>query len=376
MVRKALVVGINRYPSLKDSKGNGQHLTYPAADAEAVARLLRVNGHFEVTLLPETCPDGANQVDEKGTVDKATLQSEISKLFNPDKGGVPDVALLFFAGHGWQESLPRNKVKGYLATSDVDGKRIYGIPFDWLRDELIESPVQNQIVCLDCCHSGEFTNLTFAQADNVNRLFIAACRDSETAHGVKGQGLLTSLLLRGLDPAQNPKGEWITSTSLNNFVHAELRKDSALSTFQQRFRSIPYGEPIQFWQKLGQQTREVESSSVLTPSLQTISIASARNSSLAGGLAIGRITALLTLVFLVSVYGGGWPYILVLIVKLSVLLIAFFSLLFLVYGIYLVLSDPGDGTGKEKGTKVIINTLIPIILGGIIVTLSISATSN
>lgn len=284
-MRKALVVGINRYPNLKNPQGIAQHLTYPAADAEAIARLLRECGLFEVTLLPETCPDYANQVDEKGTVDKATLQEEISKLFNPHKGDVPDVALLFFAGHGWQESLPRNKVKGYLATSDADGKRIYGIPFDWLRDELSESPVLNQIVCLDCCHSGEFTNLTFTQADaenrgcpeNVNRLFIAACRSSETAHGVKGHGLLTWLLLRGLDPNQNPKKEWITSTSLNNYVHAELRKDPAFSTFQQRLRSIPYGEPIQFWQKLGKETRGVESPSVLTLSFPTVATADRLN---------------------------------------------------------------------------------------------------
>lgn len=260
MKRQALVVGINRYPNLKDSKGNSQHLTYPATDGAEIDRLLREYGHFEVKRLPEICTDDAIQVDENGTVIKETLQREISKLFNPDNGDIPTTALLFFAGHSLQEPLPRNKVKGYLATSDADNKRIYGVPFDWLLEELIDSPVQNQIIWLDCCHSGEFTNLTFAQADaenrgqrNVNRLFIAACRESETAHGINGHGLLTSLLLKGLDPGQNTKGEWITSKSLDAFIHAELRK-SSLSTFQQRFRSNSYGEPIQFWQKLGVST--------------------------------------------------------------------------------------------------------------------------
>jgi hypothetical protein len=254
MTRKALVVGINRYPYLKDSKGNAQHLTSPAADAAEIDSLMR-KGLFEVTRLPETFTDEAMQVDEKGTLKKETLQREISKLFNPEDGDVPTTALLFFAGHGLQETLPRNKVQGYLATSDADNKRIYGVSFDWLLQELIDSPVKNQIVWLDCCHSGEFTNLIFDQADaenrgqkNVNRLFIAACRESETAYGgIKGHGLLTYLLLKGLNQAQDKKGDWITSKSLDAFIHAELKRDQNLSTFQQRFRSNSYGEPIEFW---------------------------------------------------------------------------------------------------------------------------------
>jgi uncharacterized caspase-like protein len=270
MKRQALVIGINRYPYLKDSQGNTQNLTYPAGDAAEIDRLLRVHGNFEVRRLPETFTGDAMQVDEMGMVNKDTLQREISKLFNPDNGDVPSTALLFFAGHGLQEILPRNKCKGYLATSEADNKNKYGVPFDWLVGELIDSSVKEQIVWLDCCHSGEFTNLTFAQADaenmgqkNVNRLFIAACRESETAYGgIKGHGLLTYLLLKGLDPAQNTKGEWITSTSLNDFVHNELIRDPVFSTFQQRFRSNCYGEQIKFWQKLGQEVMGVENASV------------------------------------------------------------------------------------------------------------------
>jgi hypothetical protein len=38
MSRDALVVGINKYPFLKDSTGNYKHLTTPATDAEAIAK--------------------------------------------------------------------------------------------------------------------------------------------------------------------------------------------------------------------------------------------------------------------------------------------------------------------------------------------------
>ncbi|HBK20994.1 MAG TPA: hypothetical protein DDZ60_00320 [Planktothrix sp. UBA10369] len=264
MLRRALVIGINRYPYLEDSKGKSQHLTYSAGDAEEIGRVLSKYGRFQVTRLPETFTGDAMQVDKMGLVDQDTLETEISQLFNPTDGYIPSTALLFFAGHGLQGTLPPNEeVKGYLATSQADNECKYAVSFDWLFQQLIASPVTNQIVWLDCCHSGEFTNL-FAQANaenggktnNVNRLFIAACRESEIAYsGIGGHGLLTSVLLKGLDPAQNIKGEWITSTSLNDFVHTESRIDPVINTFGQRFRSNCYGEQIDFWQKLGEEVR-------------------------------------------------------------------------------------------------------------------------
>ncbi len=40
MSRDALVVGINKYPFLKDSTGKYKHLTTPASDAEAIPETL------------------------------------------------------------------------------------------------------------------------------------------------------------------------------------------------------------------------------------------------------------------------------------------------------------------------------------------------
>lgn len=273
MRRVALVVGIDRYPWLKDAEGKTQNLTFPAQDAEAIARLLRECGHFEVKLLPVTLAHGANQVDARGTVAETDLQAAISELFHPSEGEVPQTALLFFAGHGLLEPLPRQKSKGYLAASNTNPEQgRWGISFEWLRDELIESAVPEQVVWLDCCYSGEFTNLIFAQADaenrgptKVSRSLIAACRHFEAAQGFDGHGLLTSLLLRGLHPEQNPAGKWITSKNLDAFINDELRNDPKLSTFQQRFRTNAPGEPIYFWQTLGTKVQATETAVAVSP---------------------------------------------------------------------------------------------------------------
>ncbi|VXD23641.1 conserved hypothetical protein [Planktothrix serta PCC 8927] len=253
MTRQALVVGINRYPFTE------QNLTLASKDAEEIARVLRDYGQFDsVKVLPEICQDGAIKVEEKGLVKGEILQEEISKLFNPANNNYPDTALLFFAGHGLLQTSAQNELKGYLCPSDVEPSGEFAIPFDWLRDELIKSQVRNQIVWLDCCHSGAFTNENFDQAyttnqnrPEVSRWLVAACRQFQEAVAVEDHGLLTRLLLRGLNPHQDERGDWINSTNLNAFINDERQKDPKLKTFEQRFRSNLLGEAINFWQKLG-----------------------------------------------------------------------------------------------------------------------------
>lgn len=104
--REALVVGINRYPLLKDATTKKpKHLEKPAADAEAIARILEQYGNFTVRRLPEVySPEGIRGVDpnpRSSNLVKATaLESAIAQLFNPPGSSIPDTAVLFFAGHG------------------------------------------------------------------------------------------------------------------------------------------------------------------------------------------------------------------------------------------------------------------------------------
>jgi len=233
MDREALVVGINLYPLLRDGRTKKpRHLDKPAADAEAVAQILETYGQFRVRRLPEMYdPEGNPHVAAKPhptqLVRVKTLQEAIANLFNPPSRQVPDTALLFFAGHGLRNDQG-GVSEGFLATSDAkpqDGK--WGVSLQWLRRLLQESPVRQQIVWLDCCHSGELLNFLEADPGAVgearDRCFIAASRDFEVAYEEFGgeHGVLTGALLPGLRPEGKSQG-WVTNYSLVEAINRQL----------------------------------------------------------------------------------------------------------------------------------------------------------
>jgi uncharacterized caspase-like protein len=166
MNRDALVVGINQYPFLKDNPtSKAKHLNTPASDAEAIALRLEEYGGFRVRRLPESIQEEQRRVDPnpKKLVQSDDLYNAIIRLFNPIGDSVPQTALLYFAGHGLRRNLG-GVTEGFLATSDSDPrKNQWGVSLRWLRELLQKSPVQQQMVWLDCCYSGELLN--FAEAD-------------------------------------------------------------------------------------------------------------------------------------------------------------------------------------------------------------------
>ncbi len=215
MNRDALVVGINQYPFLKDTlTSKAKHLKTPANDAEAIAQRLEEYGGFRVRRLPETIQEGQRRVaGATGALVQAdALEDAIIQLFNPVGESVSQTALLYFIGHG----LRKNRggvTEGFLATSDADPrKNQWGVSLRWLRELLQKSPVQQQIVWLDCCYSGELFN--FAEADlgtaerERTRFFIAAAREFEPAEeDIEGQhGVFSLALWEGLDPRRQPEG--------------------------------------------------------------------------------------------------------------------------------------------------------------------------
>ncbi|MEQ8466956.1 nSTAND1 domain-containing NTPase [Coleofasciculus sp. E1-EBD-02] len=233
MDREALVVGINLYPLLRDGRTKKpRHLDKPAADAEAVAQILETYGQFRVRRLPEIYdqegnPHVAAKPHPTQLVRVKTLQEAIANLFNPPSRQVPDTALLFFAGHGLRNDQG-GVSEGFLATSDVkpqDGK--WGVSLQWLRRLLQESPVRQQIVWLDCCHSGELLNFLEADPGAMgearDRCFIAASRDFEVAYEEFGgeHGVLTGALLPSLRPEGKSQG-WVTNYSLVEAINRQL----------------------------------------------------------------------------------------------------------------------------------------------------------
>ncbi|MEA5553658.1 tetratricopeptide repeat protein, partial [Anabaena cylindrica UHCC 0172] len=230
MRRDALVVGINKYPFLKDSKtGKYNHLTTPADDAEVIAQLLEADDNFRVQRLPKLELDGKIQVDPNGRVSCEELSQEINKLFCADNNR--DTALLFFAGHGLQQlNSLGNKKKILLATSDTKGTGENSILLNDLWELLEESPVKEQIIWLDSCYSGKL--LEFQDSDlprrisGLRRFIIAASHSSEVAYErFDGKhGVLSGALIEGLASDQIDHHSWITARTLGAFVDIELKK--------------------------------------------------------------------------------------------------------------------------------------------------------
>jgi WD40 repeat protein/flagellar biosynthesis GTPase FlhF len=222
MTRDALVVGINNYPEIGD-------LPKPAGDAEAIAQLLETYGDFRVVRrLPEAKIGGNPCVDPDGEVTFKELQEAIANLFNPE-GEAPETALLFFAGHGLRESSG-GITEGFLASSDSDPSVGFrGLSLQWLRRLLQQkNTVRQQIIWLDCCHSGELHNFDEADPGSLgkgkDRCFIAACRPFELAYeSLSGEhGVLTEFLLQGLDPTNYADG-LVTNNHLTDFINQNFK---------------------------------------------------------------------------------------------------------------------------------------------------------
>jgi WD40 repeat protein len=225
MNRDALVIGINRYPYLKDAPDSeAKHLQLPASDAENVAQLLEEHGNFRVHRFPESLIDGKWKVDPQKSTKTEELELAIVKLFLPEGNRIPDTALLFFAGHGLKHKPPGDIEKTYLATSDASPrKNIWGVSLSLIREILRRSPIKQQIIFLDCCKSGELFNFSFdelqiAESDKL-RFFVTASREDENAHSSPNNkhGALTEILLEGLNP-NRINGGVIDSLNLKKFI--------------------------------------------------------------------------------------------------------------------------------------------------------------
>ena len=247
MSRSALVVGINTYSHLREDK----QLTTPAGDAEAVAQVLMDFGNFQVRRLPQAGNENPDQSQYpfrvgRKTVSLVTLKKELKNLFVPSESELPKIktALFYFAGHGLLETDINNY--SYLATSDVNPReQKWGLALYWLRDLLRKSQVEEQIVWLDCCHSGGLKRFLEEEVDpkdrdrGIRRCIIAACRENDLAYEeVAGtHGFLTGALLKGLNPNLIQK-EMINSYDLADVIDQKLKR------LPQQPRYINSGGPI------------------------------------------------------------------------------------------------------------------------------------
>jgi hypothetical protein len=204
-MKKALVVGINNYPSAP--------LHGCVNDATAFGKLLQTNNDHTINF----------HVLFKNDVPRKTVLRElIIDLFKGDD----ETALLYFSGHG-----VINELGGFLVTPD---HRQYdeGISMNEILMLANQSRCTNKIIILDCCHSAAITapTLTHGSISHINEgvTILTASKQDEVAMEVNGKGVFTNLLLEALKGGAADVNGNITPGSIYAYI------DQALGPWEQR----------------------------------------------------------------------------------------------------------------------------------------------
>lgn len=202
-MKRALVIGINRYNHLRSLSGC-------EADAEAVKALLRTNAddspNFYVK--PDVAISGRKDLTE-----------HIRKLFAEDG----ETNLLYFAGHGHI-----NEQGGYIMAPDST-RYDEGMPMDEILSLANNSNALNNIIILDCCHAGNMGVPTAMNRGNNKGSFLCggvtiltACREHESAIEKNGHGIFTALLLEALEGGAADLNGEVTPGSIYSYIDKSM----------------------------------------------------------------------------------------------------------------------------------------------------------
>ena len=197
-MRKALVIGINDYATAP--------LRGCVNDATSIANVLGTHAdgapNFGIKLI--TAPSEV--------ITRSKLKGEIEALFSGD----PDIALLYFSGHGFINSLG-----GYIVTTDFR-KWDEGVSMDDVLKLANQSKAKDKIVVLDCCYSGALGSPTIIGSNaallSEGLSILTASRDSESAIEVNGCGIFTALVISALQGGAADLGGNVTPGSIYAYV--------------------------------------------------------------------------------------------------------------------------------------------------------------
>lgn len=250
-MRKALVVGINNYPSCP--------LRGCVNDASAFASIIETNG------------DGSPNFDVKLITDvmtKSELKSLIIDLFSGDS----DTSLFYFSGHGFI-----NDIGGYIVTPDAKIND-EGVSMDEILSIANDSKSKNKIIILDCCHSGALGSpkITGGRSCNISEgvSILTSSKNDETSLEINGHGLFTNLLLEALQGGAADLRGHITPGSVYSYI------DQALGPWDQRpvfktnitrftsLRVVPPSVPLETLRKLIEYFPVPQSQFALDPSFE------------------------------------------------------------------------------------------------------------
>jgi hypothetical protein len=212
-LKKALVVGINEYPSCP--------LTGCVNDAAAIANTLEYNSdgspNFSVRLL----------TSDKGEVSTAALSLAVSELFTGDA----DTALFFFAGHG---IISPETNAGYIVSQNGT-KGAWGISLSELLGQANKAypRIKSTVIILDSCQSGYAGEIAGLGNDQLSVIgtgvtILTASHREGTASEFNGHGLFTGLLLDGLNGSAADVIGNVTPASLYSLI------DQTLGPWEQR----------------------------------------------------------------------------------------------------------------------------------------------
>ncbi|ODM50433.1 peptidase C14 [Ruegeria sp. PBVC088] len=208
-MRKALVVGVDYYGHIKALHGcvNDAHSVKSMLDRDSDGSV-----NFHVKLLTAT---GPGQL-----VPRKKLREAIQELFQ-DKH---EIALLYFAGHGYIEATG-----GYLCPSDCETGDD-GIPLAEIMTMANNSPSENKMIILDSCHSGVAATNPLVPVAEIGEgvTVLTASTAEQYADELNGSGIFTTLLVDALSgAAANLVGD-VTPGS----VYAHI--DQSLGAWKQR----------------------------------------------------------------------------------------------------------------------------------------------
>lgn len=179
-LRKALIVGIDHYPSQIT-------LTGCVNDAKRVAEVLSKHGDPNKGVNFETIVRTSE--NSSFLISKKNLMRDIEDLFESQV----DAALFYFSGHGLMTNYG-----GYLATQDANEYK-EGVSMTDLMLCANKSGIKDKFIILDCCHSGKFGQIPFIndQSSFINEgmAILTACHENELSE----KGVFTNRLLDALN---------------------------------------------------------------------------------------------------------------------------------------------------------------------------------
>jgi hypothetical protein len=209
-MRKALVVGIDHYSHIGSLAGcvNDAHSLDPLLKRHSDGSV-----NFGVKLMTAS---GITDV-----IDRASLKDSVKALFTDDS----EIALFYFAGHGWIESTG-----GYLCASDCRNGDD-GLPLAEVLTLAHQSPARNKVIILDSCHSGVAgvpPNTPELAELSEGLTILTASTATQYAAENNGHGVFTDLLIDALaGSAANLVGD-VTPGSI--YAHV----DQSLGPWKQR----------------------------------------------------------------------------------------------------------------------------------------------